>query len=115
MVAILGPAAPDSALHDAFVEAERRDVAVRVVAAGPASPADDDQLRDLVGRWAEKFPDVPVTISIRRLVDAGVTLVAATRRCGVAFVPRAPEPASAAVLQAMIRRAHCPVIVVDVR
>ena len=56
---------------------------------------------------------MPVTTDIRRRIDAAVTLVAATRRCAVVFVARISDPAIAAVLRAMTRRAHCPVVVVN--
>jgi hypothetical protein len=113
LVAIVGPASAETALRDAFDEAEHRGAAVRVVAAGPASAARDDHLRDLVGRWAQKYPGVPVSTEVRRQLDAAVTLVAATRHCASAFVARSSDPTSAAVLRALTRRAHCPVVVVD--
>ena len=113
LVAIVGAASVESALRGAFDEAERRGAAVRVVAAGPASAAYDDFLRDVVERWAEKYPGVPVSTDVRRRLDAAVTLVAATRHCASAFVPGSSNPISAAVLRALARRAHCPVVVVD--
>ena len=113
VVAIVGPAPAETALRDAFLEAERRGAAVRVVVVAPGSPADDDFLRDLVERWADKYPGVQATTCIRRQIDAAVTLVAETRRSAVAFVPRTSDPASSAVMRALTRRAHCPVIAVD--
>lgn len=113
MVAVVGPVSGENTLRDAFDEAERRGAEVRVVAAGPAPAAHDDFLRDLVARWAEKYPGVPVSTDIRRQLDAAVTLVAATRECASVFVPGSPDPAAAAVLRALTRRAHCPVVVVD--
>jgi hypothetical protein len=113
LVAIVGPASAETALRHAFDEAESRGAAVRVVAAGPASAAHDDFVRDLVERWAEKYPVVPVSTAFRRQVDAAVTLVAATRHCASVFVPASPDPTSAAVLRALTRRAHCPIVVVD--
>jgi hypothetical protein len=113
MVGIVGAVPAEAALRAAFAEAERRGAMVHVVAAGPATPADDALLRDLVDRWAEKYPGIPVTIRIRRRVDAAVTLVAATRFCAVTFVPRMSGTASSAVMRALARRAHCPMIVVD--
>ena len=113
LVAIVGPASAETALRDAFDEAERRGAAVRVVAAGPASAAHDDFLRDLVGRWAEKHPGVPVSTDVRRQLDAAVTLVAATRHSASVFVQKSSDPSSSAVIRALTRRAHCPIVVVD--
>jgi hypothetical protein len=113
MAAMVELAPAETALRDAFLEAERRGAAVHVVVVAAGSPADDDILRDLVERWADKYPGVQVTTCIRRQIDAAVTLVAETRRSAVAFVPRTSDPASSAVVRALTRRAHCPVIVVD--
>lgn len=113
LVAIIGPVSAETALRAAFDEAERRGSAVRVLAAGSAPASFDDLLRDLVDRWAEKYPGVPVATDVRRQLDAAVTVVAATRHCASAFVPESSDPASAAVLRALARRAHCPLVPLD--
>jgi DNA-binding transcriptional LysR family regulator len=113
MVGIVGTAPAEAALREAFAEADQRGAAVVVVAAGPAGAYDDHLLLDLVGRWAEKYPDVPVTTRVRRRIDAAVTLVAGTRGCAVAFVPGTSEPGASAVVHAVSCRAHCPVVVVQ--
>ena len=113
LVAIAGVVSAEAALRHAFDQAEHLGVAVHVVAAGPAPAAYDDLLCDLVERWARKHPGVAVSTEFRRQLDAAVTLVAATRNCGSAFVPGSSDPASAAVLRALSRRAHCPVVVMN--
>ena len=100
-------------LRSAFSEAQRRGVAVRVVIAGsPAAAGSDVFLFDLVERWAEKYPGVSVATSVRRGVDAAVVLSAATRGCGLAVMPQPADTNTAAVLQALSRRAHCPLVLV---
>ena len=107
LAGIAGPAPAEPAVRAAFREADRRGAPVRVVAAGRA--AGDDFLGDLVARWADKYPEVPSTLDVRRRIDAAVTLVAATRGCAVAFVAAGGDAASSAVLREVLRRAHCPV------
>jgi hypothetical protein len=85
--------------------------AVCVVCAGPASAADDAFLRDLIERWSEKYPGVPLTTRICRGIDAAVTLTAASRPCRIVVLANSAEPATAAVITAVARRAHCPVFV----
>jgi hypothetical protein len=111
LVAIAGPAPAEAALRDAFELADRRAAMVRIVAAGPATGTGDEVVADVVARWAEKYPDVPMTLDFRRSIDTAVTLVAASRQCAVAFVAGGHDPRFSAVLRAVRRRAHCPVIV----
>lgn len=113
LVGIVGREPVDAALWHAFAAAQRGATAVRVVAAGPASSEDDELLRDAVGRWADKYPDVPVTVDVRRMIDAVVTLVAATRLSAVAVLPHPSGVAAMVVLRELVRRAHCPVVVVE--
>ena len=112
LVGIVGPASAEAALRAGFERAEAYGTFVLAVCAGRASAADEVFLRDLIERWAEKFPAVPVKIRIRRTVDAAVTLVAAARPCGVVVLPASSDPVVAAVTTAVARRARCPVIVV---
>jgi hypothetical protein len=113
MVGVVGVAPAEAALRAGFSEAEDRGAAVHVLAAGPAPSADDEFLRGLVERWAEKYPFIPVTFSVQSGIDAAVTLAAATRHCAVAFGPRTSGTASSALIRAPSRRAHCSVNVVD--
>jgi hypothetical protein len=110
LVGIVGSAPAEAALRAGFEHAEACRSTVHVVCAGHASAADDAYLADLIDRWAEKFPDVPVRSRICRTVDAAVTLVAAARHCGVMVLPASSDPVAAAVTTAIARRAHCPVI-----
>jgi hypothetical protein len=113
LVGLVGAVSAETALRTALAEAEHRGAAVRVVAAGPAPAIENDLLCELVERWAEKYPGITVTTEVRRRVDAAVTLVAATRCCALAVVPKTSDPAGSALLKALRRRAHCPVVVVD--
>jgi hypothetical protein len=110
LVGIVGAASAEAALRAGFERAEVYRTAVHVVCAGSASAADEVFLSDLIDRWTEKFPDVPVRIGIRRTVDAAVTLVAAARSCRVVVLPVSAEPVVAVVTTAVARRAHCPVV-----
>ena len=112
LVGVIGAAPAEAALRLAFAEAERRDVALKVVAVGPGSKTDDVVLRDLVERWAEKYPTVAVRFRLQRAVDPAVTLVAATRSCELAVVQDGSDAASSAVIRAISRRAHSRVVVV---
>ena len=113
LVGIIGmsPAA-DAALRVGFAYAEARGATLRVVCVGAASVDDDAFLIDLVDRWAEKYPRVTVTFSVRRAIDAAVTLAAAARSCGLLVVPASGEPGVAAVTKALVRRSGCPVVLV---
>jgi hypothetical protein len=112
LVGIVGTVSAEAGLRAGFEHAKLCRTTVHVVCAGHASAADDAFLNDLIDRWAEKFPDVPVRSRICRAVDAAVTLVAAARHCGAVVLPASSEPVVAAVTTAVARRAHCPVIVV---
>ncbi|GIF01765.1 hypothetical protein [Paractinoplanes rishiriensis] len=69
------------------------------------------ELTDLIERWAEKYPQVPVTVSVRAGIDAAIVLAAASRRCGL-LVLAAPHGArETGVFRAVRRRARCPLSV----
>ena len=113
LAGILAVATAEDVLRRSFAEARRRTVTLRVLLAGPVTAAGEDALvGDLVDRWAEKYPDVPVTVAVRGGLDAAITLTAATRRCGLAVVAEPTDAHEAAVVEALARRAYCPVIVV---
>jgi hypothetical protein len=113
LAAILTTTAAEDVLRRCFAEARDRTVGVRVLLAGPAPAAGEDVLlSDLVDRWAEKYPDVPVTIAARSGLDAAITLTAATRRCVLVVVAEPADTHEAAVVQALARRAYCPLVVV---
>ena len=113
LAGILAAAAAEDVLRRCFAEARHRGVGVRVLLGGPVTAAGEDaQVGDLVDRWADKYPDVPVTVAARRGLDAAITLTAATRRCGLVVVAEPTDTHDAAVVQALARRAHCPLVVV---
>jgi hypothetical protein len=109
LACLLGSPIDEAVLRVAFAEAERRAVSLRVVAAGPA--AADAQSVDLIERWAEKYPAVPVITMIRPGLDPAVVLTAATRGQGLAVVPKPSDAKSEAALRALARRTHCPLII----
>jgi hypothetical protein len=112
LAGILAIRSAEDVLRCAFAEAQRRDVALHVLAAGPPPAAGEEAMvRDLVDRWAEKYPAVPVTFSRRHGVDAAITLAGAGRRCGVVVVAEPADGHDAAVVRALIRRTDCPLTV----
>jgi hypothetical protein len=73
---------------------------------------DDVLLADLIERWSDKYPAVPVITSMRRSLDAAVVLCAATSDCGLAVAPYSADARTAALLLAVSRRARCPLVLV---
>ncbi|MFI1991491.1 hypothetical protein [Actinoplanes sp. NPDC020271] len=112
-VGLIGASPGESALRRALDEAERHGAAVTVVATGPASDAADRHVRELVARWAEKYPSVAVTLAVRRSVDAVITLAAASRQADLLVVERGPDPRAAATVAALTRRTHSDLLVVE--
>jgi len=112
LAGILAGSSAEDVLRCAFAEARRRAEPLRVLLTGPAPAADEDlHLRDLIERWAEKYPAVSVTVAVRHDVDAAITLTGASRHCGLLVVAQHADGRDAAVVQALTRRAHCPVMV----
>jgi hypothetical protein len=110
LAGILAASTAEEVLRHAFDEAQHRAVALRVVAAG-LDPDDEPALSELVERWAGKYPDVPVSVAVRGVVDPAITLTAATRHCGLAVLARPGDARTAAVVRAIARRASCPVVI----
>jgi nucleotide-binding universal stress UspA family protein len=111
LLGIQGTAAAEEALRYAFAEADQRGVGLIALLTGSV-PAEDSVTRsDLVRRWAEKYPEVPVTITIRRGIDPAVVVAAASHGCGLLVLQQPSDPVAAALAEALIRRAHCPVAV----
>jgi hypothetical protein len=106
LAGILAAESADDVLRFAFAEADRRRAAVHVVDVG-AGHTDGE----LVDRWAAKYPSVPVTVSARVAVDAAITLTGASRAGALLVVGRPAGHHDAAVVQAVSRRAHCPVVI----
>ncbi|MFI7542524.1 universal stress protein [Actinoplanes sp. NPDC049599] len=113
LVGVLGAAPAEEALRYAFAEADDRAVGLLVTLTGEVPAEDGVRQADLVQRWSEKYPGVPVTTSVRRGLDPAVILAAASRGCGLLVVQRPTRAAAAALVDAVSRRAHCPVVVVD--
>ena len=82
-----------------------------MVLTGAAGPDDDRQVCELVDRWSEKFPGVRVRSEIRRGIDAAVTLAAASRGCGLLVTQEPDDGTTKALVNALSRRAWCPVVV----
>jgi hypothetical protein len=112
LAGILTVASAEDVLRLAFDEADSRVAALRVVTAG-LPPGADAELSDLVTRWAAKYPDIPVTVAARHVVDPAITLTAATLGCCLAVLPGSTGARAAAVVRAVARRASCPVTIVD--
>lgn len=116
LVCLLGESPSDEILRFSFDEALSRETALDVLLTGPASSTEEDVLvLDVIERWAEKYPTVPVTTRVRRGVDAAVTLTAATRGHSLAVLPVPANARTAAVLVAVSRRTHCPVTLISER
>ncbi|WP_203826593.1 universal stress protein [Actinoplanes palleronii] len=110
---LIGAVPAETVLRYAFGEAERYGAAVTVVATGPASTADDRFVRDVARRWADKYPAVDATVTVRRSVDAVITLAAASRQADLLVVAAGTDPRSAAMVAALARLAHSAVRIVD--
>jgi len=111
LVGLLGAAPAEAALRYAFAEADLRGTGLVVTLTGDVPPEDAAQQLEVVRRWSEKYPDVPVTTAIRRRIDPAVTLVAASGAGALLVLERAADPAGAALVGAVSRRARCPVVV----
>ncbi|GAA2607686.1 hypothetical protein [Paractinoplanes durhamensis] len=111
LAGILAMTGAGDVLRLAFGEAQRRRVALRIVAAGMVAD-DEPLLTDLVERWVEKFPEVPAGIEFRDSLDPAITLTAATRTCCLAVLNAPDDPRDIAVVRAVQRRAACPLAVV---
>jgi len=111
LVGIVGPADADRVLRRALDEAEQHGLPVRVLAVGRASEAAEAALADQVARWSEKHPEVPVSFAASRVLDAAVTLAAASGNAGLLVVEDAGGPVMPALVRAIRRRARCPVMV----
>ncbi len=105
LAGILAVRTAEDVLRLAFDEAQGRGVAVRVVAT-----VDGAELPDLVERWSGKYPEVPVTVSVRNAIDPAITLTAAGRSCCLAVLARPTNAYATALVGAVARRSGCPVV-----
>ena len=106
LAGILAVRTAEEVLRLAFDEAQDRGVPVRVLAT-----VDEADLPDIVERWSGKYPEIPVTVCIRRAIDPAITLTAATRSCCVAVLPHPTDAYATALVGAVARRSGCPVVV----
>ncbi|MCA2218981.1 hypothetical protein [Jidongwangia harbinensis] len=111
LIGVLGAAPAEEALRYAFDEAGRRAAALLVLLAGDEPGDGGVGHDDMVQRWSEKYPDVHVTITVRRRLDPAVVLAALSRDCGLLVVAQPADPAGTALVGALSRRAHCPMVV----
>jgi DNA-binding transcriptional LysR family regulator len=111
LVGVIGTAPAEAALRHAFDEADRRGARLRVVATGAVPALSDTHFCDLVDRWAEKYPGVTVETRIRRAVDPALILAAASAGCALLVVSQPLDVGSSALVDALSRRAHCPVVI----
>jgi hypothetical protein len=111
LVGVLGTAPAEEALRYAFAEADHRGVMLLVVLTGEVPPEHRVSQRDAVQRWAEKYPAVHATTTIRAHLDPAVVLAAASHGCALLAVEQPSEPAGTALVQALRHRCHCPVVV----
>jgi len=111
LLGVIGPEPAEAATRQAFAEADDRGVALFVVVTAAVPAGEDQHVAELIERWSEKYPDVVVTTTIRRDIDAVVTLAAASRGCALLVAEKPSSARSAALVSALSRRAHCPVIV----
>ena len=111
LAGLIGSAPVEATLRRAFCEADERHTGLLVVLTGAAGPDDDRQVCELVDRWSEKFPGVRVRSEIRRGIDAAVTLAAASRGCGLLVTQEPDDGTTKALVNALSRRAWCPVVV----
>jgi Universal stress protein family len=119
LVGVDGTPGSEAAVEFGFGEAARREVPLLAMhvwpplAGGPAGREDAERtFIDLLARWSEKYPGVPVRLAVRHGVDSAIVLTAASRSARLVVVSchRAIGPGPA--LSALAARAGCPVAVV---
>jgi len=108
LAGLLSRSSADDVLRAALAEADRRGVPLTVLIA--ASLADDAAVPESIERWAEKYPRVTVTMSVAPGVDPAITLTAATGGSCLAVLPAPVDALESALLRAVARRSHCPVL-----
>jgi hypothetical protein len=111
-------AEPVNAVMDfAFTEASLRACPVRAIHV-PArldarpDPLDESNLRELLERWAEKYPGVDARLEIRCGVDAGVAFTVASRSAQLVVVGGSDIEGPASIGSTLVRRAGCPIALV---
>lgn len=111
LLGVIDAGLEETATGEAFAAADDRGVALVVVVTAVAPAGEDRAVAESIDRWSQKYPDVAVTIGIRRDIDAVVTLAAASRGCAILVVSEPSNARSVALVRALSRRARCPVVV----
>lgn len=111
LLGVIDAGPEEAAIGRAFAEADDRGVALVVVLTAAVPAGEDRAAAELIERWSQKYPGVVVTTSVRRDIDAVVTLAAASRGCAILVVREPSSVRSGALVRALSRRACCPVVV----
>lgn len=109
---ILAVVSAEDVLRHGFEAAHDRDVPLHVLVAGPAAvtgPVDD--VHEVIERWTDKYPVVPVTVSVRPGLDAAIVLAATTSGGGLLVVAEAHGSREDAIIRALRRRVRCPLVI----
>jgi hypothetical protein len=109
LAGILTAASAEEVLRSAFEAAQDHATTLLVMPAG-LEPEAEAALSDLVDRWATKYPEVPVAVAMHSDIDPAIVIAGATRCCCLAVLARPADARAAAVLGAVARRAHCPLM-----
>ena len=114
LVGLTAPEDQDGTLAFAFAEASLRGVPVHAIDTGGAG---EPAAVEILDRWSEKYPAVPVSHRSMPGVDPAVALVAASHRAqlvviGATVRPDAAPVSSGSLIHAVLRRSACPVVVV---
>jgi hypothetical protein len=109
---ILAVASAEDVLRHGFEAAGDRDVPLHVLVAGAAAVAGPaGEVHQVIERWSEKYPAVPVTVSVHAGLDAAIVLAAATHDGGLLVVAETHSLREDAIIRAIRRRVHCPLAV----
>jgi hypothetical protein len=90
---ILAVASAEDVLRHGFETAHDRDMPLHVLVAGPAAVAGlAEDVREVIERWSQKYPAVPVTASDRAGLDAATVLAAAANSGELLVVAETHDP-----------------------
>ena len=134
LVGIAGAAGADPIVEFGFAEASLRGAPLQAVHVWSESDAMSAEMREseqarqeaermlseALAGWSEKYPDVPVYRTVRRILDVTIALTAASRSAQLAVVGSIRHAGPARLLlgsvsHALVHRAGCPVAVIRAR
>jgi hypothetical protein len=99
---ILAVASAEDVLRHGFEAAHDRDVPLHVLVAGPAAVAGRvDDVHEVIGRWSQKYPVLPATVSVRAGLDAVIVLTAATSGGGLLVAAETHGSREDAIIRAL--------------